>query len=239
MPQHSPFLPLAIILAIFLALATGPATLGAEDDPDPSLSSYDGLTMALPAIGSERYVVEEGDSLLGIALAHDVDLDWLAAVNNILDVHRLRVGQVLVIPMAERSSRSARGGERAPFIWPARGGISTYFGERGPYWMLGYHPGLDIAAKTGWPVLAAAAGVVVESEDGWNHGLGRYIKIDHGDGLQTLYAHLSRRAAGEGDRVDQGELIGYVGATGYVTGPHLHFEVRVDGERRDPLRYLP
>lgn len=99
-----------------------------------------------------------------------------------------------------------------------------------------FHPGIDMAAPTGTPIMAAADGIVVLAE--WNGGYGNCVIIDHGNGIATLYGHQSRIAASEGDSVTEGQTIGYVGSTGYSTGPHLHFEVRVFGETTDPLPYL-
>jgi murein DD-endopeptidase MepM/ murein hydrolase activator NlpD len=127
----------------------------------------------------------------------------------------------------------------AHMVWPSAGNISTYFHESGPYWIGGYHQGLDIASHWGWNVFAAWDGVVVHSGTGWNRGYGNQIVIDHRNGIQTRYAHLSYSFMEVGDRVVAGELIGLIGSTGAAEGPHLHFEVIVDEQLRDPLMYLP
>lgn len=98
------------------------------------------------------------------------------------------------------------------------------------------HEGLDFSAATGTPILAAAAGIVVFA--GRNAGYGNMVDIDHGNGLVTRYAHASRMHVSAGEIVRQGQKIAEVGSTGRSTGPHLHFEVRVDGAPRDPLPYL-
>ena len=97
---------------------------------------------------------------------------------------------------------------------------------------LGYHNGTDIAAPEGTPILAAAAGTVTIANgvDPWGGSYGYHIKIDHGNGLETLYAHCSAICVRVGQQVQQGEVIGYVGSTGNSTGNHLHFEARVNGE---------
>lgn len=100
------------------------------------------------------------------------------------------------------------------------------------------HGGLDIAASYGQPIYAAHSGYVVDSCDGWNGGWGNYIQIDHGDGVQTLYAHQSERVVEAGEYVEAGQVIGYVGSTGMSTGPHLHFEVYVGGGRVNPEDWL-
>lgn len=98
------------------------------------------------------------------------------------------------------------------------------------------HKGVDLAAPTGTPVYATADGIVGRAN--WFSSYGLYISIDHGADLETRYAHLSRLAVAKGDRVRKGELIGYVGSTGRSTGPHLHYEVRVDGVAVNPIPYM-
>jgi len=127
---------------------------------------------------------------------------------------------------------SGTGVSASGLIWPVSGPITSPFG-----WRWGrMHEGVDIGASTGTPIHAAAAGTVVYS--GWMDGYGNLVVIDHGNGLATAYGHQSAIAAGMGAIVSQGETIGYVGCTGHCTGPHLHFEVRINGTPVDPLRYL-
>jgi murein DD-endopeptidase MepM/ murein hydrolase activator NlpD len=118
------------------------------------------------------------------------------------------------------------------FIWPVNGPITSPFG-----WRWGrMHEGIDIGAGYGTPIHAAAAGTVVWC--GWMSGYGNLVAIDHGGGISTAYGHQSSIAVGCGQSVGQGDVIGYVGCTGHCFGPHLHFEVRVNGTPVDPLRYL-
>jgi murein DD-endopeptidase MepM/ murein hydrolase activator NlpD len=121
----------------------------------------------------------------------------------------------------------------AGLIWPVSGPITSPFGPR---WG-SFHPGIDIAVPTGTPIHAAAAGSVIWC--GWESGYGNLVVLDHHDGIATAYGHQSEIAVGCGADVSQGQVIGYVGCTGFCTGPHLHFEVRVDGAPVDPLGYLP
>lgn len=125
---------------------------------------------------------------------------------------------------------------RAGFAWPARGAITSGFGlRRHPlFGIVRPHHGVDIAAPWGTPVRVAAAGNVVYA--GWFGGYGKLVVVDHGGGTATLYGHLSSIAVSAGQRVAAGDLVGRVGSSGYSTGPHLHFEVRVDGRPVDPLR---
>jgi murein DD-endopeptidase MepM/ murein hydrolase activator NlpD len=121
---------------------------------------------------------------------------------------------------------------------PVPGGVVSPFGPR-LHPILGYtrvHTGVDLAAASGEPIRAADTGIVVMA--GWNGGYGNCVIIDHGGGLATLYAHQSRVAVSVGDRVTRGQVIGYVGSTGLSTGPHLHFEVRINGNPVDPVPYL-
>ncbi len=120
----------------------------------------------------------------------------------------------------------------ASLIWPVSGPITSPFGMR---WG-SLHPGIDIGVPTGTPIKAAAAGKVLYC--GWMSGYGNLVMIDHGGGIATLYGHQSRIASTCGEDVAQGQVIGYVGCTGFCTGPHLHFEVRVNGNPVDPLGYL-
>ena len=117
--------------------------------------------------------------------------------------------------------------------WPRRAAVTSEYGRR---WGR-LHAGLDIDGNTGDPIAAAGAGTVIFA--GQQNGYGNVVIIDHGGGLSTLYAHQSRMAVSNGQRVAQGAVIGYVGTSGNVTGAHLHFEVRVNGAAQNPRRYLP
>lgn len=123
-----------------------------------------------------------------------------------------------------------------PSQWPTDGGfISSPFGGR-PNPFSGYgrdwHPGIDIAVDYGTPVYASAAGYVQQA--GWYGGYGKYIRLGHDFGYETAYGHMSRLAVSAGSFVKKGEIIGYVGSTGYSTGPHLHFEILKYGEQVNP-----
>jgi len=131
------------------------------------------------------------------------------------------------------ASAPAASPSEAGLIWPVSGPITSPFGPR---WG-GFHPGIDIGVPTGTPIHAAAAGTVIYC--GWETGYGNLVVIDHHDGIATAYAHQSRIAVSCNEDVAQGQVIGYVGCTGFCTGPHLHFEVRVDGTPVDPIGYLP
>lgn len=126
-----------------------------------------------------------------------------------------------------------------PSISPTAGFLTSNFS------MLRYHPimhvgrpheGIDITAAYGSLIIAPAAGRVVEV--GWRNGYGLAVEIDHGYGVRTIYAHMSRTAVAVGEAVKRGDRLGYVGSTGLSTGPHLHYEVRIDGQPTDPLKFI-
>ncbi|PYG88178.1 murein DD-endopeptidase MepM/ murein hydrolase activator NlpD [Ruminiclostridium sufflavum DSM 19573] len=124
--------------------------------------------------------------------------------------------------------------------WPTPGytGISSPYGYRihPIYKVRKFHTGVDINAPSGASIVAANSGKVILA--GWNGGYGNCIIIDHGDGIATLYGHQSKLLVSVGDKVSKGDVIGKVGSTGLSTGPHLHFEVRVNGQTKDPMGYF-
>lgn len=136
----------------------------------------------------------------------------------------------------EASSRP----ENLPTIWAHMGKINNEYGfRRNPFGGRSYefHGGLDIAGEKGDMVVAPANGVVTKA--GWQGGYGNLIEIDHGNGLVTRYGHLSKIDVQNGDTVQRGQLMGLVGSTGRSTGPHLHFEIRLNDKPINPRRFLP
>ncbi len=127
------------------------------------------------------------------------------------------------------------------FIWPVYGTITSNFGYRYIFGSYSYHSGLDIALAYGSPIAAADGGTVIWAGTGsgstWSYG--NYVIIDHGNGMQTYYAHCSSLAVSVGEKVYQGQTIAYVGSTGRSTGPHCHFQVKINGTTVNPLPYLP
>ena len=140
---------------------------------------------------------------------------------------------------AERKAAEARDGPFLLSVWPARGRITSGFGlRRHPiFGGIRAHNGIDIDGDRGDPVLAARSGEVLVV--GYRGGYGKTIVISHGLGYSTLYAHLNAYNVSVGDLVTSGDRIGSLGSTGWSTGPHLHFEMRIDGRAVDPMPYLP
>jgi murein DD-endopeptidase MepM/ murein hydrolase activator NlpD len=118
------------------------------------------------------------------------------------------------------------------FVWPVHGVLTSGFG-----WRWGrMHEGIDLAVSSGTPVVSSAAGTVIVA--GWMGGYGNLVVVDHGGGVSTAYGHNTSVTVGVGQQVAQGQLIAYSGNTGHSTGPHVHFEVRINGAAVDPLGYL-
>ena len=126
-----------------------------------------------------------------------------------------------------------------PNIWPVAGPISSYYGYRTSPGGIGstFHEGVDIAGDYGTPISATAAGTVTKA--GWVGGYGYLVEVRHADGIVTRYGHNSAVLVYEGQHVDQGSMIALMGSTGNSTGPHCHYEVRINGEAVDPMYFLP
>jgi len=197
--------------------------------------------------------VEPGETLSTIGEAYGLSVSEILEANGLSSPEAVAAEILLLLPGAKPrgnrtqvASRSAnrrtavtsnRNSERADssaWIWPITGGtLSSEFGAR---WG-GFHSGLDIATAIGTPAVAVGPGTV--SFAGWDGGYGYSVTIDHGGGLQTRYSHASELLVAEGETVNQGDQVILVGNTGNSTGPHLHFEVLVDGSAEDPRDFLP
>jgi len=160
--------------------------------------------------------------------AYEKALDELEALSEEL---------VKTIQEMQKSSGVTRTGKLV-FGWPANGKVTSPFGRRLHPITRKYHnhTGIDIAVKTGTFVKASEDGVVLSA--GWLGGYGKCVILDHGQGYSTLYAHNSVLLAVPGTKVKKGQVIAYSGNTGLSTGPHVHFEVRLNGAPVDPMRYL-
>lgn len=185
----------------------------------------------LPPKSNASDYAGQGGPVLGSANPANIVLEQEKNIGLEADAKKVDLENLLSAIEAENYRR-----EVTPSQWPTSGGyISSSFGGRAnPFGGYGrdWHPGIDIANDYGAPVYASAAGYVQQA--GWFGGYGIYARINHDYGYQTAYGHMSRVVCSAGQYVKKGEIIGYVGSTGYSTGPHLHFEVIHYGEQVDP-----
>ena len=220
---------------------TEPLLLAANDLAGPGALTG-GQLLCIPADLVFTVTVEPGDTFYALAERYGVPLEELLARNPV-SPRRLRVGMELAIPLGEETAaiRSAQAvpalAALAPqsdrLLSPVEAVVSSGFGPR---WG-SFHYGLDLAADRETPILAAASGLVTEAD--WkSDGYGYAVMIDHGNGLETLYGHCAELLVEPGQRVRAGDPVALVGSTGHATGPHVHFEVRINGECQDPLDYL-
>ncbi len=207
-----------------------------------------GDELSIPPTDGVLHAVTTGDTLSKIASAYSVNVEDIVAYapNNLASNEvNLAVGAQVMVPngtvrtTTQPVVQTYSNTEAVPvaslgsgnFKWPTAGNVSQK-----PW---SGHMAIDVSSWTGASVVAADAGVVRLATGGWNGGYGQHVIIDHGNGFQTVYAHLNAYWVYAGESVDQGTPIGSVGNTGNSTGPHLHFEVRYQGVRRNPLSYLP
>lgn len=175
----------------------------------------------------------------------DLDLPALAKMNITLRSQDAPI-ELNNASIAKKYGSSANSASRytanSPYSWlvthplPDMKRVSSDFGGRTMGGRAEHHSGLDLSAPSGTPIYATGPGIVTKS--GWGTGYGQYVEINHGNGYITRYAHASRLIARVGDQVKAGEHIANVGCTGRCTGPHLHYEVVKDGQRKNPSSYL-
>ncbi|MCG8640822.1 MAG: peptidoglycan DD-metalloendopeptidase family protein [Desulfobacterales bacterium] len=175
--------------------------------------------------------VSSYETLSNISNLYNVEIKKIMKHNN-LSSSRLKVGQLLIIPDASPLDLECRSGFSEEFIWPLQGRISSLFGMR---WGRP-HNGVDIAVNIGTPVKAAKTGKVIFS--GSASGYGKVVYIKHDSKTVTRYAHNNKLLVNTGDFVYQGQIISLSGNTGKSDGPHLHFEIRINDQPKDPLNYL-
>jgi len=214
-----------------------------------------GNKLTILPISGVTYVVRSGDTVGKIARNFGIEENKIFQYNSIRSANSLVIGQTIIIPggkqipagsttVAKVISNKANNvvavieklvnPRKAPdsgsaMLWPTEGHrITQYFSWR--------HTGLDIANKVGTPLYAAADGKVEFS--GWSNGYGNNIVINHGGGKKTRYAHASKLFVKVGDTVERGEQIAAMGSTGNSTGPHIHFEVMINGTKYNPLSYI-
>jgi murein DD-endopeptidase MepM/ murein hydrolase activator NlpD len=174
-----------------------------------------------------------------IAQANNRQAARPALVNDIVIISEAAAPVTSSLPAPRKFESSSN--VNMPSIWPVAGNLGkSGFGiRRNPFGgsSTEFHKGQDISAAYGAPVIATADGVVVIA--GWLRGYGQVVYIDHGNGISTRYGHLSRLDVMVGQTIKRGQQLGLVGSTGRSTGPHLHYEVRVDGQATNPMTYLP
>ncbi len=165
-------------------------------------------------------------------------LPYLKSVDNRIDQMQEKLQGIINTIRGEQPVQKPTSRIGAPSIYPCFGRISDSWGLRMHPILnrIEFHMGIDISNNLGTAIYATASGVVkkVEYEDGY----GKFIRLDHENGYETIYAHLYSAQVNPGDRVEKGQIIGLMGSTGLSTGPHLHYEVLVGGERDDPAAYL-
>lgn len=219
-----------------------------------NLSAYSlirpGNTLTILPTSGVMHKVKSGETVGKIALQYGVEEKDIFSYNDIKSANSLIIGQNIIIPggrktttqttVASKPSTPASVVEKlttpkkatdsgSSMVWPTEGHrITQYYSWR--------HTGLDIANKTGTPLYAAEAGTVEYS--GWSNGYGYNVLVNHGGGKKTRYAHASKLYVKVGDKVARGEQIAAMGSTGWSTGPHIHFEVIVNGVKQNPLNYI-
>lgn len=202
---------------------------------------FDGITGAVSSVLHKGADIARG----GLAdLAEAAFKPVKAGISRVLGKGKSTYGGMIgqaPISFIDKAIDYIRGKDLPPegtgqWMKPVNVAYGTPFGKKGPMWSSGRHTGLDFPAKVGTPVRAVDSGVVRQAIDGGPYG--KHIEINHGSGLSSLYAHMSAMLAKASDTVKRGEQIGRVGATGNVTGPHLHLEARINGRAVDPMRYL-
>lgn len=222
-----------------------------------------GQRLDIPPTDGVFYTVKKGETLVEIADLHDIEVGKIRAYNPIKN-NLIQPGQKLFLPEAKRIYIAAKPANKTPSTKPNKvnvgksaypnntttntsapssigitfrrptQGILTQGFHRGHY-------GIDIASKMNTPIYASASGKVVKSATGWNWGYGNYIVVDHGNGIETLYAHNNVLKVSAGDTVKKGQLLALMGNTGNVrgrTGIHLHFELRINGRKVNPFNYF-
>jgi len=202
-----------------------------------------GQTLKILPVNGLSYKIQKGDTLSKVAKKYQGEVNKIIEFNKLASAADIQIGQTVIIPdgkeqivYAPVATASIKNiftpapASNSQLLWPTNSHrITQYF-----KWL---HSGLDIGNKTGQPIYAAESGIIEKA--GWNNGgYGYFVIINHGGGLQTLYAHQSKIYVKTGQNVARGDIIGAIGSTGRSTGPHLHFEVRTNGVRVNPLNYI-
>jgi LysM repeat protein len=212
--------------------------LWANDIKDSSVIQP-GMSLVILPITGISHVVQKGETVGTIAKKYQGEVQDILSYNQVASADDIKVGDTLVIPGGEipapkapaHTTVASHPSSGTTVTHSSSGGSSSWLSAPLDHYIKtqgihGYNA-VDLAAPVGTPIHAAAAGtVIVAKTSGWNGGYGLYVVVKHPNGVQTLYAHMSRDIAQGGERVVAGQTLGYVGVTGKSTGPHLHFEVR-------------
>jgi murein DD-endopeptidase MepM/ murein hydrolase activator NlpD len=221
-----------------------------------------GIELLIIPVNGLLHEVEKKETIESIAKKYKSDKEKIVKQNDLDPDAELKVGQRLILPGGEKpeppkpkvptyvASTTSRGttysssrvytpapansaggsGGNGNLFFPAQGVFTQYYRYG--------HYAVDIAKRSGSPIWAADGGKVIKSATGWNGGYGNMVIVDHGNGMQTLYAHFREIYVNTGDYVQRGQALGYMGTTGRSTGVHLHFEVIVNGAKKNPLAYI-
>lgn len=204
-------------------------------DSNASIAATQPEPRPQPLQEGAEYTIRAGDNLWLLAQAYSIDYQKLMQYNPTVSPRRMQPGDKIYLPgVNDPLKRSDR------MVMPlAQARIHSGYGLRKHPIGGGtrFHRGIDFAASEGTPIKSVLDGTVIDA--GMEGALGRIVRIQHANGLRTVYAHCSRLAVRKGDRVQQGQIIAYSGSTGRTTGPHLHFEVWQNGRHVDPINFLP
>jgi lipoprotein NlpD len=239
----------ASLTLLFLAGCGSPSAPPREQTARrPATARPEGAEPERRAPQTRIHVVSKGETLYRISKTYGSSVEAIMSANGITDVTSVAIGTRLVVPGAgvgaaprkpvdanTYASRDPRGRSAGPasFSWPVHGVIISEYGlRRGAH-----HDGLDIKAPSGTIVRAAESGRVIHADDSLS-GYGNLIIIKHAGRLSSVYAHNRKMLVGVGQFVEKGDAIAEVGDSGNASTPHLHFEIRNDGNPRDPLEYL-
>ncbi len=201
-------------------------------------SIKEGMVLVILPISGAKHTVAKGETLSSIAKKYNADIYEIISFNGFEENYKPKIGEEIIIPNAEivdtkpaQSSNTKPSSQSKPSNTSSASSSGAYFINPVPSARLtqGLHGalrrGVDLGAPTGTPILASASGTVEIARLGYNGGYGNMVIVKHPNGTKTLYAHMVRLGTTTGAKVEQGQIIGYVGSTGRSTGPHLHFEV--------------
>jgi peptidoglycan DL-endopeptidase CwlO len=215
-----------------------------RDSKDRIESARDSIASEKEALTAARTALQSHEQeLLGARADRETALRKIRSHETELDGDVSEIQGKIAAQLAETGATPLPAGPikggGGSMIWPVDGPVVSGFGSRTINGSYEYHPGIDIAVPEGTPIRAALDGTVsLQQSEAESGGYGNYTCLDHGGGLSTCYAHQSSFVATLGQSVSQGDIIGYTGCTGYCLGPHLHFEVRINGSVTDPMGYL-